>query len=78
MREKQLRLVITFYTTADAMATEQLCSTNGIPGKLFSAPRILSADCGIAWQSPLTERNTLVSLLAERSIEVHSIHELMV
>ena len=49
MREKQLRTVVTFHTTAEAMALEQICKNRGIGGKLISAPRQLSADCGIAW-----------------------------
>ncbi len=78
MREKQLRLVITFYTTADAMALEQLCRQRDIPGKLFSAPRALSSDCGIAWQSPMEQKEALTRELSQHGLEIHGLHEMMV
>ncbi len=78
MRAKQPRIVITFHTTADAMAMEQLCGQLGIPGKLFSAPRALSSDCGIAWQSPPEEKPTLEQAITENRLEIHGLYELMV
>ena len=49
MRKKELKLVITFHTTADAMAMEKLCRQKSIPGRLIPVPRILSAGCGLSW-----------------------------
>ena len=77
MREKTPRVVITFHTTAEAMATEKLCQKNGLDGKLISAPRALSADCGIAWSAPSTLRETLEKLLADNAVEYDGIHELL-
>ena len=59
MREKTMRFVVTFYTTAEAMAMERLCRAKGIEGKLISAPRSVSADCGIAWAAPPEERERI-------------------
>ena len=39
MREKSPRLIVTFHTTAGAIATEQLCRRLGLEGKLISVPR---------------------------------------
>lgn len=46
MREKQPRLVVTFHTTAGAIATEQLCRREQLEGKLVSVPRSITSDCG--------------------------------
>lgn len=46
MREKKLWLVITFHTTAAAIAMEKLCRAKGLPGRLIPVPRELTADCG--------------------------------
>ena len=77
MKEKQKCVVITFYTTAEAMATKKLCQEQHIPGKLFSAPRSLSADCGIAWRSDIVCRETLENALNDAQIEFAGLHEMM-
>ena len=78
MREKQLRFVVTYFTTAEAMATERLCKEKGIEGKLISAPRSVSADCGIAYATEVSLRDVLLEALSEKGIEVQGHYELMV
>ena len=77
MREKTPRVVVTFHTTAEAMAMEKLCQGKGLDGKLISAPRALSADCGIAWSAPLALRKTLEDEIRESGIEPEGVHELL-
>ena len=77
MREKSPRVVVTFHTTAEAMATEKLCHKNNLDGKLISAPRALSVDCGIAWSAPAALRETIENLLADNAVEYDGIHELL-
>lgn len=76
MREKALRFVVTFHTTADAMAMEKLCKKRGIAGKLISAPRTISADCGIAWRSELGEAEAIRIAVAESGLEVQGMYEI--
>ena len=76
MREKKPCIVATFYTTAEAMATERLCREKQLTGKLFSLPRSLSADCGIAWQSPIALREELQDALRRAEIETEGFYEL--
>lgn len=76
MREKTLRFVVTFHTTADAMAMEKLCKKHGIVGKLISAPRTISADCGIAWRSELTESEKIKCAVEHAGLEVQGMYEL--
>ena len=76
MRAKAPRLVVTFHTTAEAMATERLCRREGLPGKLISVPRQLTSDCGIAWACPADLRQKVANLLAENGVEYDGLHEL--
>ena len=39
MRKKELKLVVTFHTTADAMAMEKACKENNTPGRIIPVPR---------------------------------------
>ena len=77
MREKAMRVIVTFHTTAEAIATETMCRVRGINGKLISAPRSLSADCGIAWSSAPEQRTALERGLAEERIEIAGIFEML-
>lgn len=78
MREKELRLVVTFHTTADAMAMEKACRTQEVPGRLIPVPRSISAGCGLAWCAPLTEREKLCSVMAGQGIGPEGLHECLV
>ena len=71
MREKTPRVVITFHTTAEAMATEKLCQSKALDG------RLITADCGIAWSAPLALRQALQIALGESGIEYEGIYELL-
>ena len=56
MRPKTLKLVVTFHTTAAAMAMEALCKAQNLPGRLIPTPRELTADCGKRcgpWRTPI-------------------------
>ena len=77
MREKELRFVVTFHTTAEAMATERLCKRKNIEGKLISAPRHVTADCGIAWSSPAALAQAVREAVEGAGIETQGFHELM-
>ena len=77
MREKQSRFVVTFRTTAEAMATERLCRQNGLEGKLISVPRSITSDCGLAWSAPAALRETLEALLNRHAVEAAGYHELL-
>ena len=77
MRKKERKLVVTFHTTADAMAMEKACREKDAPGRLIPVPREISAGCGLAWCAPLSCRETLVGLMEEQGIEREELHECM-
>lgn len=81
MREKKLWLVITFHTTAAAIAMEKLCRAKDLPGRLIPVPRELTADCGMSWRAEVQDRAALAALAAlteAEGLEVDGFYELMI
>ena len=77
MRKKELKLIVTFHTTADAMAMEKACREKDAPGRLIPVPRSISAGCGMAWCTALEDRGKILQVLKERNIEQEDVHECM-
>lgn len=77
MRKKELKLVITFHTTADAMAMEKACREAEVSGRLIPVPREISAGCGLAWCALPEERAKLIDVMAQHGIEQEDLHECM-
>lgn len=78
MRKKELKLVVAFHTTADAMAMEKACKETGVPGRLIPVPRSISAGCGLAWCAAPEERTQILDLLRGAGIEEEALHECLV
>lgn len=74
MRKKEEKLVVTFHTTADAMAMERLCRKTGAPGRLIPVPREISAGCGLAWCAPLDSREKLREILSHVGLEEEAMY----
>ena len=68
MRVKVDSLVITFPTTAAAMACEDLCKKKGLPGRMIPVPGQISAGCGLAWKVSLADRPVFELELAAAGI----------
>ena len=79
MREKTRKLVITFHTTAAAMAMENpLPPAGAATGRLIAVPRELTADCGMAWCAPTDAAPALRALADSRNLEYEGWQELLV
>ena len=78
MRKKELRLVVTFHTTADAMAMEKACKEHNVPGRIIPVPRAISAGCGLAWCAELTDKDAVAAMMKQAGIEEEDMHECMV
>ena len=78
MIKKQMKLVITFHTTTDAMAMEQMCKKEQADGRIKPVPRVISAGCGLAWCANLESRETLEELMKIKGITYQEIHECLV
>lgn len=69
-RVRRPALVLTFPTTAVAMACEELCGHAGLPGRMIPVPGQISAGCGLAWKAAPQDQDALVSALAEAGVAV--------
>ena len=78
MREKQFRLILTFHTTAAAIAMESACLRLGAPGRLIPVPRQITSDCGMAWSAPPETKAELTALAEREGIELAGCYELTV
>lgn len=78
MIRRQTMLVITFPTTTEAMAMEQICKTTGAPGRLIPVPREISAGCGMAWCAKPETEDTLRKLMEHSGIHPEAIQLCMV
>ena len=76
MRPKQLRLIVTFYTTTAAIMMEKQCAAAGVPGRLIPVPRLISASCGMAFSAPPESRAQVVAAAAAVGSAVDCIYEL--
>lgn len=77
MREKRLYLVITFHTTAAAMAMERLCRERDLPGRLIPVPREITADCGMAWRAQPEDQPALEALSGRAALETEGFYQLL-
>lgn len=78
MRKKELKLIVTFHTTADAMAMEKACKERGVPGRIIPVPRAISAGCGLSWCAELSDREEITEMMKEIGIREEEIRECMV
>lgn len=78
MIKKTEKLVITFYTTTEAMAMERICKETRADGRLIPVPRAISAGCGLAWCADLRSDEALTGLMQEKGISHQGIHHCLV
>ena len=78
MRPKTLKLVVTFHTTAAAMAMEAFCKAQNLPGRLIPTPRELTADCGMSWRAEVQDRAALAALTEAEGLEADGFYELVI
>ena len=77
MREKQPRLIVTFRTTTEAMATEKRGKACGVPGRLIPLPRAISAGCGMCWSAPPESREAVEELLMASGIGADGLYDIL-
>lgn len=69
-RVRKPALVVTFPTTAAAMACEQLCGEQSLPGRMIPVPGEISAGCGLAWKAAPQDREALATALEQGGVAV--------
>ena len=78
MIKKQEKLVITFYTTAAAMAMEHICKEAGAEGRIIPVPGFITADCGLAWCAPNESEDRLLDLMVQHTITPQGIYHCLI
>ena len=73
-RVKEKKLIITFHTTTQAMAMEEVCKGMGKPGRMIPVPTSISAGCGLAWCASLEVEEELRSVMEENGLKFEAIH----
>ena len=77
MREKQNYIVISFHTTAEAIALEKFCNQRNYPGRLIPVPREISAGCGLAWRMKPAEYAEFENRIIESGIAYEAVTEVL-
>ena len=77
MREKKLRLIVTFPTTTSAMAFEKHCQGAGLPGRLIPVPTSITAGCGMAWMADPEDRPVLENAIKKDALTVDALYEVV-
>ncbi len=78
MRKKEWMLIVTFRTTADAMAMEQICREQRVEGRLIPVPKSITAGCGLAWCARPECREVLEGVLERAGIDKEAMQECLV
>ena len=71
MRRKYLQLVVTFATTTAAMEKAE------ISGRLIPLPSEISAGCGLAWKTELSEKDTIMNFMEQQKLHWEAMYELL-
>ena len=78
MIKKSEKLVITFFTTTDAMAMERICKQEKADGRIIPVPGSISADCGLAWCTGVESEASLRYLMERNRLRFQGIYVRMV
>ena len=78
MIKKTEKLVITFYTTTEAMAMERICKEEKADGRIIPVPGSISADCGLAWCAGVESEGELLLLMERKGLRFQGIYVCMV
>ena len=80
-REKSKKIVVSFSTSSQAMALEDLArgihGKSKIPGRCIPVPPQISAGCGIAWCVESQDRDVFLIAVDKYNINYDAINEVM-
>lgn len=78
MRAKEEKLIVTFPSTAAAMAMEKRAREAGTPGRLIPTPTLVTATCGLAWMAPTEAREEVERVLSENGLQYEALRVLLI
>ena len=74
----KMHLLITFHTTAGAMAMEKRCRAAGLAGRLIPVPSAISAGCGMCWSAPSSQRENVDSAVKAARLRCEGVYEMLI
>lgn len=75
VRKKTPRVVITFGTTADAMALEAAAKDHAdLPGRMIPVPSEIDAGCGFSWRCEPEEEAALMAAIERYGLAYEGRH----
>lgn len=77
MREKTLKYIMTFRTTAAAMAMEKYCKAQNVPGRMIPIPRVITAGCGLAWCALPEEKEQCRAVALVQKLDVDGEYDML-
>ena len=77
MREKKEMCIVTFPTTAAAIAMESACRDCGVPGRLIPVPRTIRSGCGMCWAAPEQKRTEVEKLVMAQHLMIDGIYAII-
>ncbi len=78
MEEKAKKLIITYFSSTDVMATEMVCKDKNLGGRIISTPPHIAAGCGMSYIIGMEKRAEIENLLAKEKIKYDKIIEINV
>lgn len=78
MRPKELRLIVTFPSTTDAMALESYGMAHAVAGRLIPVPSMISAGCGMCWSAPIAEKMSVLQAVEACAVRIEGTFELVI
>ena len=77
MRDKELRLIVTFNSTTDAIRFEKYCKANSIEGRLIPVPRTISASCGMCWRTQPENQSRIEAAMDKAGLIISDIYKIV-
>ena len=66
--------LISFFASHYALRAETMLKRSGMAARLVPGPRDLSPNCGVALRFEYAQRETVLSMLAAKRVQVDGVH----
>ena len=76
MYKREMKTILSFASTSDAMAAEEKCKEEGLPGRLIPVPSVITAGCGLAWASPILYKDEVIAFFISRKLNWDKVTDL--
>lgn len=72
--DKKEKIIITFFTTSDAMYMEEVCMQKKVNGRIIPVPKKISSSCGMAYCIDVCMESEILKIIAEEKIRIEGIY----